>query len=135
MKKSQENLLHGCRVPRFILGCVLIIEYAIWLNFFMNSYEDKQGMGFLVVGYTVLTFAITYNNHGKDVRVRYEQELSIVLKSILTNVIMMFFGIAGISIDDISEFLLQIVLLTLVQIGSIICILGISTVAAKSVDL
>lgn len=101
MKKSQENLLHGCKVPRFILGCVLIIEYVVILNFFMNLYENKQGMGFLVVGYIILTFVITYNNHGKNVRVRYEQELSIVFKSILTNVIMMFFGIAGISIDDI----------------------------------
>lgn len=131
MKKSQENLLHGCKVPRFILGCVLIIEYVVILNFFMNLYENKQGMGFLVVGYIILTFAITYNNHGKNVRVRYEQELSIVFKSILTNVIMMFFGIAGISIDDISEFIMQVILLTLVQVGSIICILGISTVAAK----
>ena len=32
MKKSQENLLHGCKAPRFILGCVLIIEYVVILN-------------------------------------------------------------------------------------------------------
>ena len=132
MKKSQEILLHGCRTPRFILGCILIIEYAISLLFFMPYYEDKPTVGFLVIGYTLLTFTITYNNHGKNVRVRYEQELSIVVKSILTNTIVMFLGISGIALNHIRDYILQITLLTLVQIVSIICILIISTLTTKA---
>ena len=73
MIQSRKNLLHGCRVPRTVILSVLSVEYII---LFYSSLQRLQGI-LLFIGYFLLTVAITCNNHGRNVQVKYEQELTI----------------------------------------------------------
>lgn len=118
MKKSQKNLLHGCRVPAALLATVLTMEYGICFCGLNPSLREKS----LCVGYLLLTGMITCNNHGRNVRVKYEQELSLILKCVVTNFSMGSFLCAaymdtgGFSCFFVME---RLLLLTLLQIVSI----------------
>ena len=39
----------------------------------------------MMLGYTFLTYTVTCNNHGRNVHLYYERELSLVLKGIITD--------------------------------------------------
>lgn len=131
MKKSQKVLIHGSRVPNLTVFCVLLIEYVLciyWENlryginylFYFNT--DNVNV-LLLTGYAILLILITCNNHGRNVLIRYEQELSLLLKCVLTNIVYAIFGSAvyygqiGMNIDI---FIKKDILLTLLQLASIV---------------
>ncbi len=121
MKKLHKNLLHGCRVPAALVMAVLSMEYGICFCGVNPSLRE----GFLCVGYLLLTGMITCNNHGRNVRVKYEQELSLILKCAVTNVLMGSFlcaAYAGEAGFSYLFFIERLLLLTLIQIVSI-CVL------------
>lgn len=114
MKKVQGNLLHGCRVSRTVIFLVLIMEYII---FFLKGLFSWKGC-LLLLGYVLLTVMITCNNHGKNVRLRYEQEMSLTMKCLITNLIMGIFLQAAVYEGDWRSLLW----LSMVQLGSILLI-------------
>lgn len=87
MQKVQKRLVHGCQAPRSLILFLLVVEYSM---FFCDACFSWQQVS-LVCGYLLLTAMITCNNHGRNVRVRYEQELSLMLKCLMTNAAMFAF--------------------------------------------
>ena len=83
MKSTQKILLHGSKAPAIVIFGALIIEYAACFMKYGISLE----YGLLLLGYMVLCAMITCNNHGKKVRIRFEQELSYIMKDILSNTV------------------------------------------------
>lgn len=80
------------------MGCwilvVLITEYALIFAGMADIFGG--GMGghtwlLFLCGNILLTRFITCNNHGRRVKVRYEQELSFILKSVMCNLVMLVF--------------------------------------------
>ena len=118
MKSTQKILLHGSKAPAIVLFGALIIEYAACFMKYGISLE----FGLLFLGYMVLCAMITCNNHGKKVRIRFEQELSYIMKDILANAVFSIFGIAlfineGMGLADFCE---RILILTLIQLFTIL---------------
>ena len=110
----------------WILG-VLIIEYILCFGRLMDLANGGLGVKtwlLLLAGYILLTRFITCNNHGRGVRVRYEQELSFALKDVACNFVMLVFLVAVADILKLPVFgrsgmLERIGLTTLVQLVSI----------------
>lgn len=119
-------------------GCLLIVLTIEYMIFFAGML-DVCGGGLrvytwllLLLGYVFLTRFITCNNHGRRVRVRYEQELSFILKAVVSNAGMVVFlitvaDIAGFSITGGYGILLRAGVLTCLQIVSIVIICSIFT--------
>lgn len=94
-EKTEKRFAYGYTVSGLLTACVLIIEYAL---IFFDSFYVKQGI-MLIAGYGLLTSLITCNNHGKNVRLRYEQELSLFLKCFMTDFVMGIFLWSCMSLD------------------------------------
>lgn len=128
MYASQKNLLHGCRVPYFVVGTALVIEYAV---FYVTSiwFEkfDKSWL-LLFLGYIIITGIFTCNNHGKGVRVRYEQELSLMIKSFTANVVItvFFFAVFAEKYRVTTLFVKHLLLLMTCQILTIVILCAIA---------
>lgn len=123
--KAQENLLHGCRISNALIMSLLIIEY---IAVFYKITCSVQGV-LLLIGYACLSLLFTCNSHGRKVRVRYEQELSLMLKDLTVNVIMIFFLYATIITQgdySITKIVVRLLLLSILQIASIwiLCAVG-----------
>lgn len=103
MIQSRKNLLHGCRVPRTVILSVLSVEYII---LFYSSLQRLQGI-LLFIGYFLLTVAITCNNHGRNVQVKYEQELSLILKCVATNLILSVF-MCAVYVDNCIPYMIRL---------------------------
>ena len=118
MKSTQKILLHGSKAPAIVIFGALIIEYAACFMKYGISLE----YGLLLLGYMVLCAMITCNNHGKKVRIRFEQELSYIMKDILSNTVFSIFGIAAFINEGISlsDFCRRILYLTLIQLLTIL---------------
>ena len=109
---------------------VLITEYILCSGGMIDFGNGGIGLNtwiMLLVGYVLLTRFITCNNHGRGVRVRYEQELSFALKDVACNFVMLVFLVAVADISELPVFghsgmLEGIVLTTLVQLISIMVI-------------
>ena len=84
MKTSYANLIYGCKIPRLFIVIIFTIEYLLVFNKVTFS---AYGLLLLLI-YVILTLLITCSNHGRNVYVRYEQELSIVLKNVVVAAIM-----------------------------------------------
>ena len=115
MIQSRKNLLHGCRVPRTVILSVLSVEYII---LFYSSLQRLQGI-LLFIGYFLLTVAITCNNHGRNVQVKYEQELSLILKCVATNLILSVF-MCAVYVDNCIPYMIRLGILLILQLLSII---------------
>jgi len=115
MTQSRKKLFHGCRVPRTAILCILSLEYII----FFNNRLVKQQDILMFCGYILLTLTITCNYHGRNVRVKYEQELSLTLKCIATNFIFGVFECA-MHVDNIIQCLIRILVLLIIQLVSIV---------------
>lgn len=122
-------------------GLVLIVlttEYIIFSAGMLNVYGGELSVYtwlLLLIGYVFLTRFITCNIHGKRVRVRYEQELSFILKAVVCNVVMSVFLIAiadivGIPVTGQSGIVLRTCYMTFLQLVSIVIICGIFTMKA-----
>ena len=118
MKSTQKILLHGSKAPAIVIFGTLIIEYAACFMKYGISLE----YGLLLLGYMVLCAMITCNNQGKKVRIRFEQELSYIMKDILSNTVFSIFGIAAFINEGISlsDFCRRILYLTLIQLLTIL---------------
>lgn len=80
----KSKISAGCQVSSLAILIMLIIEYAI---FFLMIPFTRVSLLFLL-GYSFITYAITCNNHGRNIHLYYERELSLVLKCIVTDLIM-----------------------------------------------
>ena len=80
----KSKISSGCQVSSLAILIMLIIEYAI---FFLMIPFTRVSLLFLL-GYSFITYAITCNNHGRNIHLYYERELSLVLKCIVTDLIM-----------------------------------------------
>ncbi len=122
--EAQENLLHGCRVSNLAMMCLLVIEYVV---VFYDITFSFQGL-MVLAGYGCLSFLITCNSHGRNVRVRYEQELSLMLKSLIVNFVMFFFlyAVRWEESNNGNGLALELLLLSILQIISIwvLCTIG-----------
>lgn len=76
--------IHERRMPRFLMFGVLTMEYSLALFFYVSP---EQWRGLSVI-YALLTMFITCNDHGKYVRLRYEQEMSLLFKCLVTDAVM-----------------------------------------------
>lgn len=118
MRKAQKILLHGSRVPHWAVFCVLLIEYVCLFYPYGLTFDNVL----LFIGYGILVVLITCNNHGQNVRIRYEQELSLLLKCVLTNMVFAVFG-AAVFVDlewSVRTFLQRSIWLTILQLCSIV---------------
>ena len=118
MKSTQKILLHGSKAPVIVILGALVIEYAACFMKYGISLE----YGLMLLGYMVLCAMITCNNHGKKVRIRFEQELSYIMKDVLANAVFSIFGIA-LFINEglgLADFCRRILILTLIQLGTIL---------------
>ena len=115
MIQSRKNLLHGCRVPRTVILSVLSVEYII---LFYSSLQRLEGI-LLFIGYFLLTVAITCNNHGRNVQVKYEQELSLILKCVAANLILSVF-MCAVYVDNCIPYMIRLGILLILQLLSII---------------
>ena len=115
MIQSRKNLLHGCRVPRTVILSVLSVEYII---LFYSSLQRLEGI-LLFIGYFLLTVAITCNNHGRNVQVKYEQELSLILKCVAANLILSVF-MCAVYVDNCIPYMIRLGILLILQLLSIV---------------
>ena len=82
-----SKISSGCQVSSLVVLIVLTIEYSL---FFVSVPFTRVSLLFLLA-YCFLTYAITCNNHGRNVHLYYEREISLVLKCIVTDLIMGIF--------------------------------------------
>lgn len=114
-------------------GCilaVLVMEYAL----FFAGMADICGGGMechtwfiFLCGYILLTRFITCNNHGRRVKVRYEQELSFILKAVICNLVMLVFLSSVVykvekPVVEYTYVIRSLVLTTIVQLFSIVIV-------------
>lgn len=109
---------------------VLATEYVL----FFAGMADTCGGGMewhtwllFLCGYILLTRFITCNNHGRRVKVRYEQELSFILKAVICNFVMMIFLFAVVDMTKnptvrYSDVLWRLGAATIVQLFSIVIV-------------
>ena len=75
---------------------VLITEYILCFAGILDFGDGGLRAGtwiMLLAGYVLLTRFITCNNHGRGVRVHYEQELSFAMKDAACNFVMLVFQV------------------------------------------
>lgn len=82
-----SKISSGCQVSSLVVLIVLTIEYSL---FFVSIPFTRVSMLFLFA-YGFMTYAITCNNHGRNVHLYYEREISLVLKCIVTDILMGIF--------------------------------------------
>ncbi len=82
-----SKISSGCQVSSLVVLIVLTIEYSL---FFVSVPFTRVSLLFLLA-YGFLTYAITCNNHGRNVHLYYEREISLVLKCIVTDLLMGIF--------------------------------------------
>lgn len=82
-----SKISSGCQVSSLVVLIVLTIEYSL---FFVSIPFTRVSMLFLLA-YGFMTYAITCNNHGRNVHLYYEREISLVLKCIVTDILMGIF--------------------------------------------
>lgn len=82
-----SKISSGCQVSSLVVLIVLTIEYSL---FFVSIPFTRVSLLFLLA-YGFLTYAITCNNHGRNVHLYYEREISLVLKCIVTDILMGIF--------------------------------------------
>ena len=82
-----SKISSGCQVSSLVILVVLTIEYSL---FFVSVPFTRVSLLFLLA-YGFLTYAITCNNHGRNVHLYYEREISLVLKCIVTDLIIGIF--------------------------------------------
>lgn len=80
----KSKISAGCQVSNLLILFVLVIEYGLF--FLAVPFEKVSAL--MMLGYTFLTYTITCNNHGRNVHLYYERELSLVLKGIITDFVM-----------------------------------------------
>lgn len=80
----KSKISAGCQVSNLLILFVLVIEYGLF--FLAVPFEKVSAL--MILGYTFLTYTITCNNHGRNVHLYYERELSLVLKGIITDFVM-----------------------------------------------
>ena len=80
----KSKISAGCQVSSLLILIVLVIEYGL---FFLAVPFDKVS-SLMLAGYTLLTYIITCNNHGRNVHLYYERELSLLFKCIATDFVM-----------------------------------------------
>lgn len=80
----KSKISAGCQVSNLLILFVLVIEYGLF--FLAVPFEKVSAL--MMLGYTFLTYTITCNNHGRNVHLYYERELSLVLKGIVTDFVM-----------------------------------------------
>lgn len=80
----KSKISAGCQVSNLLILFVLAIEYGLF--FFAVPFEKVSAL--MMLGYTFLTYTVTCNNHGRNVHLYYERELSLVLKGIITDFVM-----------------------------------------------
>lgn len=126
MEKEEKNFVHGCRVSRLLVLCVLTIEYSV---FFLEFSGLEQSVLLLFV-YASMSALITCNSHGKNVLLCYEQELSLLMKCLVTDFIMGII-LQGNDCDNDSiiwnaELWDTLLLLLVIQMASIVilCVIG-----------
>ena len=83
----KSKISAGCQVSSLLILIVLVIEYGL---FFLAVPFDKVS-SLMLLGYTFLTYTITCNNHGRNVHLYYERELSLLLKCVVTDFVMCVF--------------------------------------------
>lgn len=80
----KSKISAGCQVSSLLILIVLVIEYGL---FFLEVPFDKVSF-LMMLGYFFLTYIITCNNHGRNVHLYYERELSLLFKCIATDFVM-----------------------------------------------
>lgn len=80
----KSKISAGCQVSNLLILFVLVIEYGLF--FLAVPFEKVSAL--MMLGYIFLTYTITCNNHGRNVHLYYERELSLVLKGIITDFVM-----------------------------------------------
>lgn len=80
----KSKISAGCQASNLLILFVLVIEYGLF--FLAVPFEKVSAL--MMLGYTFLTYTITCNNHGRNVHLYYERELSLVLKGIITDFVM-----------------------------------------------
>lgn len=105
MKKinTEENvklkISSGCQVSSLLILLVLVIEYGL---FFLAVPFNRVSFLFLL-GFTFITYTVTCNNHGRNVHLYYERELSLLLKGLVTDLVMGVFLYTYFSETDRSQ--------------------------------
>ena len=84
-----RNISAGCQVSNAVILSALTIEYAM---FFLDSARASDRL--LLLGFVMLTYAITCNNHERSIHLEYERELALMLKAFFADLIMGVFGTA-----------------------------------------
>lgn len=119
-----------------LLLLLLTIEYVLFFGLPSPVYLINQiGVNdvLLLAGYVFLTALITCNSHGRMVKLKYEQELSIILKCIVCNIVMSIFIMAVVTSGGVYDYGAGITLIaskmagmTAVQLVSIVlvCVLA-----------
>jgi lipopolysaccharide/colanic/teichoic acid biosynthesis glycosyltransferase len=79
----KRNISSGCQVSSVVLLLVLTMEYGL---FAVDRSFSTDGLLYWT-GYLLLTYCITCNNHGRNVHLHYERELSLLLKCFVADVI------------------------------------------------
>lgn len=130
VEKSNGNLIYGCKISKVYILIFFTIEYVI--AFYKTTFTT-YGLLLLLV-YIALTALFTCSGHGRNVFLKYEQQLSIILKDIVTSFLMfiIMLCIYSASVDTIGSFfrayhfsiifylLLKLLLLTACQIATFI---------------
>lgn len=81
MRKTNAQLIHGLGIPAPLLVAALVGEFVFYYQQMSFYYLPI----WVVLIYAFFTITITCNYHGKNVNLKYEQEMSLIYRGLIAN--------------------------------------------------